>query len=260
MDELIIVKNEGYAEYEELLLKRDNVRKEAGLYEKAYIAKFGDMIVAIFEKKIECIKKKKSISYIQAKINRGESIDTDALEKYIQEQTAEYNEKLLDMIRENEEAQSGKTLTEKTIKMIKRLYHKLAKLIHPDINPITNEDERLKNLWNMVVVSYNHNNLDELEEAEILINHVLEEMQLDIMEIEIPDIDKKIARVKEEIYQIMENNPYQYKYLLENPDAVSEREKELDEEYKNYCNYEKELDEILNRLTESGAKFVWKMN
>lgn len=260
MDELIKIKNEGYAEYEELLLKRDNVRKEALLYEKAYMEKFGDMIVAIFEKKIECIKKKKSISYIQARINRGEPIDNDALEEYIEEQTREYNEKLANIIDENNEAKSRIFVSGKTLKQIKSLYHKLAKLIHPDINPLTNENERLKILWNMVVVCYNGNDLDTLEEAEVLINRALEELNLDTMEIEIPNIEEKIAKVKEEIYRIMENNPYQYKFLLENHEAVTQKEKELEEEYKKYLVYENELEEVLNNLAGSGATFVWKMN
>ena len=30
---------------------------------------------------------------------------------------------------------------------IKRIYHHLVKKIHPDINPVTNENEELKGLW-----------------------------------------------------------------------------------------------------------------
>lgn len=46
-------------EYEELLLKRDQLFRESGSYMTAYTQEFGDMITANFELKVECIKKKR---------------------------------------------------------------------------------------------------------------------------------------------------------------------------------------------------------
>ena len=48
-------------EYEELLLKRDQLFRESGSYMTAYTQEFGDMITANFELKVECIKKKKTM-------------------------------------------------------------------------------------------------------------------------------------------------------------------------------------------------------
>ena len=43
-----------------------------------------------FEMKIECIRKKKSIEFCQAFINRGESVDQDALQEYLRRELEEY--------------------------------------------------------------------------------------------------------------------------------------------------------------------------
>ena len=50
-----------YEEYAELLVRRDQLFKEAESYMTSYTAEFGDLITANFELKIECIKKKKII-------------------------------------------------------------------------------------------------------------------------------------------------------------------------------------------------------
>ena len=61
--ELINNEQERYEEYEELLVRRDQLSKDAGSYLIVYTKEFGDMITANFELKIDCIKKKKTISY-----------------------------------------------------------------------------------------------------------------------------------------------------------------------------------------------------
>ena len=61
--ELIKANTDRYEEYEQLLLKRDAYKKEAGACMTIYIAKFGELINKAFMKKIDCISKKKSIAF-----------------------------------------------------------------------------------------------------------------------------------------------------------------------------------------------------
>ena len=75
MMELIKTADSKYEEYEALLLERDQVEKEAGQIWTAYMKEFGQLIVDVFEKKVESIKRKKIIAYYQMQINRGEKID-----------------------------------------------------------------------------------------------------------------------------------------------------------------------------------------
>ena len=56
MNEIIRVKNISYDRYEELLMRRDAIRKEAFIYERAFTREFGDLILEVFRMKIECIR------------------------------------------------------------------------------------------------------------------------------------------------------------------------------------------------------------
>lgn len=260
MDEIIRVKNDGYSEYEELLLQRDNVRKEAHHWEMAYMQEFGDLITEVFEKKIICIKKKKMLAYCQTAANKGLQVEQAEMQAFIQKEMAEYNRQLKDMIAENDVAHSGHLISSSTANRIKKLYHKLAKILHPDINPKTEEIPELKKLWHMIVVSYNTNDLEELEAAEVLVMRALEEVGWESIEVEIANLPERIEKVKTEIIDIKGKNPYQYKFLLEDSDAVLEKKKSLQKEMQEYTDYEKELDSLMEQFLTSGVSFKWTMN
>lgn len=258
--DIIKVKNEGYSRYEELLLRRDGLRKEAYQWGMEYTRVFGDLITSVFEKKIDCIRKKKMISYCQAKLNHGQNIDQNELEKFLDEQMAEYNARLEAMINEKVSAQNGKRITEAQLVEIKKLYHKLAKQLHPDINPMTQEIPELNMLWMRIVISYEANDLVGLQEAEVLTNKLLAELDNGCVEIEIPDIDEKIKEIEAQIKEIIETDPYQYKFLLEDAEAVILKKESLADELKTYTEYEKQLDEILEEMMKSGVTIEWRMN
>ena len=77
-EDIIRKNNSAYAKYEELLLRRDELKKEAFQMEQAYIREFGDLILEVFRKKLECIRKKKTIEYCRTFINHGENVDLNA--------------------------------------------------------------------------------------------------------------------------------------------------------------------------------------
>jgi hypothetical protein len=260
MNDLVKIKNEGYSEYEDLLLRRDKLRKEAQIWQSQYMAEFGDLIAAIFEKKIECIKKKKTISFCLIAINKGISVNQAALQNYLKKEMREYNRQLKQMIAENEAAHNMDTVSDADLAKIKKLYRRLAKMIHPDINFKTSESAELQNLWQMIVVSYNANNLDGLKEAEILVNKVLRNIGVDSIEVEIPDIPEKMKQIEDEITRIKITIPYQYKYLLQDANAVKEKRGALAVELKKYEDYTKELDQFIDQLTKGGGHFRWQVN
>ena len=248
MDELVHVKNSSYSEYESLLLRRDKLKKEAFAYDKEYIRVFGDKILKVFEKKIACIRKKKEISFCQTVLNHGGVLDQVELEEFLEKELKEYNEQLDQMVEENSNAKKASMVSEMDLLEIKKLYRKLTKQIHPDINPKTAETPELLELWNRIVLAYDCNNLKDLKELEVLVAEAIESLGIGKIEIEIPDIYEKIAEVEAEIVNIRNTDPYLYKYLLADKNAVEEKNRELDEEYDSYNDYEKQLDELLNGI------------
>ena len=258
--EIIKVKNADYSEYEELLLTRDQLRKEARIYHGLYVRQFGGLHLALFEKQIACIKKKKLIGYYQMAVNRGGVIDQAEIDALLAKEMREYQEKLHNMAEENDAAKKITEISSVKLLKIKRIYRRLAKQLHPDINPMTAEIPELMELWNAVVTAYHCNQAEDMEEAELLVNEALKRIGMGYREIEIPDLPGKIEALKEEIRTIRGTDPYQYKYLLDDPEAVKERRRDLEMQTENYADYEKELDSVIDELLKSGVKIIWNMN
>ena len=76
---IIKIKNKDYALYEELLLQRDYLRKEAHHFYLLYVETFGDLTTALFKTQIACIKNKKLINHYQRLINCGQAINCESI-------------------------------------------------------------------------------------------------------------------------------------------------------------------------------------
>lgn len=258
MADVIKRHNTSYARYEELINRRDELKKEAFQYHAEYVKVFGDLILELFRKKIECIRKKKTIEYCQAALNHGNSVDQTQLQAYLEKEMADFQAQLQDMVKEHEAALMSTTVTEKDMLEIKRIYHRLVKKIHPDINPaVTNSDE-LMDLWHRVTMAYSCNSLKDLQELEVLVMQALESVDLD--DLDIPDIEEKISDLEKEIMEIMETDPYQYKFLLDDSKAVEAKKEDLKTELKTYEDYSKQLDEVLESILGSGVRITWQMS
>ncbi len=260
MKEIVKVQKASYAKYEELLLQKSALEKEALIWEQNYVRVFGELIIEIFNEKIECIKKKRAISFCQAAINRGHAVTEEKIEKCVEEESRRYQKTLDSMIEEHKATKAAGCVTELELLTIKKIYHKLVKLIHPDLNPNFADNEELQELWSQIVVAYNGNDLKSLQELENLVAKALEQSGQNVEKIEILDIEKKIADVEEEIKTIKETDPYQYQFLLLDPNAVAEKKKQLEEELRQYKEHANQLDQILKGMLEDGVPIIWETN
>ena len=241
-----------YKNYEELLIKRDQLYKEAGGIQILYTKEFGDLITKVFEEKIECIKKKKAIEYCQAIINKGGFIDKDDLASYLDKNMALYNRQLKDLIDENNSAKKSKQSSIADVERAKKIYRRIAKKIHPDIHPDLAGNSKLIDLWAEVQIAYGLNNAVKLSELEIMINKVISDLGIDIDMVDIPDIEDKISAVESEINGILTTEPYTYEDLLSDKEAIAKKKAELEEELKKHKEYNKELENHLNELVSFG--------
>lgn len=231
--------------FKNLILKRDQFRKEETKAYLEYVRTFGELIEQKFSLQIECIKNKKIIAICQAKKNRGEEeIYIPLIEQDIDKELEEYYQEL-QTIREISQ-EEGEAISEYEYLLIKRKYKRIAMRIHPDLHSDYAGDTELMDIWEKVKVAYKCNNLVALEEAEILVADYLKNHG-EKLEVDIQNVDKKIEKLEREIEMITSNDPYRYKFILEDENAIDRKKEELEMEIEEYQEY---LTELVDKLNE----------
>lgn len=261
MDDILRIREDSYELYEELLLQRDNLEREAASIRICYLREFGDLITTSFKLKVECIKKKKIIAYCQQAINKGLQIDMQAINEAISKEMDLYYAELVQLINEYDEAKEAEVVSSSRTNRAKKIYRRIAKRIHPDTFPLTMKNEGLQDLWGRTVAAYHALDPDELADIEVLINKYLKDIGEMYLVMFIPDIEDRIAKLEREIIEITTTEPYVYSELLDDEVGVEEKKCELTEEIQGYERYVDELSDVLrNLLAEGGASITWEMN
>lgn len=248
MQEIIKVKSAAHKRYEELLNKKEALMKQAQEYRIQYEQIFDALHKEVYETRIDCVRKRKVLSYCKSIAGQGKTIIKANLDAFVDKAMQGYHDTLEYLSDDGSDQQEDIKIvnSEEKQKQIKATYHQLARLIHPDMNSSLKDDEIIQDLWNRTCIAHNCSNLEELEELSVLINNYLESINHKHIEIEIPDINEKIFNLNRQIYTITHTNPYQYKYVLENEDNINRRKEELMKELNDYKLYSKELDDEIS--------------
>ena len=257
------IKAEGrtlYEEYESLVMKKEQLLKNAGSRRTVYLQYFGDLMAEILETKIECIRLKKTIAYCTKCINLGQTIDTKAMQEEIEGEMQAYYVELKSMLEEKEGAKTAKNADDYEVRMTKQIFRRIAKRLHPDINAKTYENAVLLELWNQVMDAYNEFDVEKLEELEVVLNHVMTELGEDGFAVNIDNIEDKIKKLEKKIQEIITTVPYTYGEILADPKAIELKKQELKKELEEYHIYQLNLEETLEKLTgEGGGRFIWQI-
>lgn len=253
MDELIVRDDGKYKKYEALLLRRDQLNKEAGSIEVSYVKEFGELLIRDFELKVECIKKRKMIAYCLAAVNHGEAIDVAGMNAQIEREMALYNLELKRMAEQKSEADKSKITPSYKVEKAKRIYRRIAKMIHPDINPAAAGDEQIRELWERVVIAYHCNDDIELDNLEILVRRALRANGEVASGVSVDDIDERIARLEEEINSIITSEPYVWAELLASAEAVANKKEEIRAGIAESIKYSEDLSMILQDIIAGGG-------
>lgn len=247
-------------EYEELLLKREQLYKTAKSREIVYLQEFGELTKDVFQAKIECISLKKTITFCQKAINMGEKIDLNAISETIEQEMTLYRVELEEMAEANQNAKEAVTSDQYAVERSKRIYRRLMKILHPDINAKTEKSVDLMGLWMNIMFAYRANDYEKLEELEVLANATLQRLGEDGFEPKVSKIEQKIVKVREQIEEIITTKPYTYGELLNDSEAMEAKKAELLKELDEYKEYGKQLNETLNDLLEQGGvSITWQM-
>ena len=134
-------------------------------------------------------------------------------------------------------------------------------MLHPDINKKTMECEKLRELWERIVVAYHMNDDDELEDLEVLVGRTMEDLGEEGFEVSFSDIEDRILRVERQINDILTTQPYTYNELLCSEEMKAAKHKELDDERDEYQKYLVTLTATLDQMIGNGGVSIrWTMN
>lgn len=227
--------------YRTLLLKRDALRKEGEHLQIDYIRTFGELLEERYSLFIECIKYKKILSFCLARKNNGLPIYRAELDSYV-ESTMDVYYAELQALSETRKAERH-TLSEIEVFRIKKLYRKLAMMLHPDLHPAFRGDFDAYDLWHKIKRAYECNDYEALKETEVLAAALLAKKEGAERKIEVPNVEEKITSLRLELAQIVREDPYLYKFLLQDEEAVENKRAELKKDIEDYKNYLEELKE-----------------
>ena len=153
------------------------------------------------------------------------------------------------MVSEFNSAKSDTSVSALEVKEIKAIYRKIARQLHPDMSPVTQEHPELGELWEQASIAYKCNDLKTLHEIDFLVQQALSQLGVSDAAIVVPDIAEKIAELEEEIHRIITTEPYSYKLVLDDPDEITDRKKAYETELTQYKEYETQLRQQLDILT-----------
>lgn len=215
-----------YLEYDEL---RFVICKNI---ETAYILALGSFEYKAYESECEALRLKRKLELIQAKRNRQEKVDLKFIENLLDKEFAEYLKKLNLQIEKMNEAlyrDKCERLTESDAKELKRLYRKVVKCLHPDLNPDTTPAQR--ELFENAVKAYENGDLRALQIiAEMVTENKIPEKSKDAL-LELNDekvrLQKLIETIREDISYVKTQYPYCVKYIVEDAEEIEKRKTEL---------------------------------
>ena len=235
--------------YEDLILERDELLCVCDNLEIEYQKLFGNEVIDIFKEEMECVKLKKMIAYVQKKKNNGEEIKPVELNLELEKEMLIYNTKLEKMMFNLESSKEAKYVSPYETQEVKKIYRKIAKVIHPDCCDMESFGEDINKLWNQVYNAYRNNNLKTIREASILINKKLKSIdQIMLIKVFVSDIDDLIEGITNEIMDIRVNVPYTYKDWIYDDAKVKEKHPENKKQLEEYKEYKKELESIIEDM------------
>ena len=181
--------------------------------EAEYQIRIGSLMFHKFCLQTEINKAKRTIEIIQSSLNRGESADRQSIEKTLEVEFSDWEERLkehLAMIEKAREIEKSRLSVEESEK-ITRLYRQLVRKLHPDINEETYLQN--KSLWDQVQSLYQRSDLKGLESV-WKIAQGLEELDseapstMELMREREGRLKESIKEVRESIAEICSVHPY----------------------------------------------------
>ncbi|WP_281522031.1 J domain-containing protein [Dubosiella newyorkensis] len=240
-----------YKRYVRLLLEKEKIVKTNFQVQQRFIELFGDLRLEMLKVEIEIAKIKKEMEYLVRKKNRNESYDLEEMDDFVNQALEGMKAQYERMKEEQAQLKNKKMLSQEEVKEVKRLYRRLAKLVHPDLNPHQTKEQ--KELWHQLQEAYRNNDLVWLRELNVLIVFKTKGHE----EVEIEDLEDKIEAVREEIALLKEEDLYQMRELVIDEEWIEAYKEQYERERSDFEVYLRSLQKEKEKLIGS---FVCRLN
>ena len=222
------------AELSMLLLERDELQFViCKNIETEYMLKLGSIEYKAYEAQCAALRLKRKIELIQAKKNRQEKVIISAIEETLDTEFAEYQKQLNEQIDKMNDAlkrSKAEVLSDEDNKKLKKLYRKIVKALHPDINPDVSETQ--VDLFDNAVQAYKNGDLGTLRIiGEMVGNSPLPEQHKDALtqlNEEKERLQNLLKAIRDSIEQIKSEYPYTMKEIIEDDEQTEQKKKELE--------------------------------
>lgn len=217
-----------------LLLERDELQFViCKNIETEYMLKLGSIEYKAYEAQCAALRLKRKIELIQAKKNRQEKVIVSAIEETLDSEFAEYQKQLNEQIDKMNDAlkrSKAEVLSDEDNKKLKKLYRKIVKALHPDINPDVSQAQ--VQLFDNAVQAYKNGDLNTLKIiGEMVGNSPLPEQHknaLTQLNEEKERLQHLLKAIRDSIEQIKSEYPYTMKEIIEDEEQTEQKKKELE--------------------------------
>lgn len=217
-----------------LLLERDELQFViCKNIETEYMLKLGSIEYKAYEAQCAALRLKRKIELIQAKKNRQEKVIISAIEETLDTEFAEYQKQLNEQIDKMNDAlkrSKAEVLSDEDNKKLKKLYRKIVKELHPDINPDVSQAQ--VQLFDNAVSAYKNGDLNTLRIiGEMVGNNPLSEQHKDAMTQLVEERERLqglLKSIRESIDNIKSEYPYTMKDILEDTEKTEQKKQELE--------------------------------
>lgn len=217
-----------------LLLERDELQFViCKNIETEYMLKLGSIEYKAYKAQCAALRLKRKIELIQAKKNRQEKVIISAIEETLDSEFAEYQKQLNEQIDKMNDAlkrSKAEVLSDEDNKKLKKLYRKIVKALHPDINPDVSEAQ--VQLFDNAVSAYKNGDLNTLKIiGEMVGNSPLPEQHKDALtqlNEEKERLQNLLKVIRDSIEQIKSKFPYTMKEIIEDEEQTEQKKKELE--------------------------------
>ena len=191
-----------------------------------YMTKIGDLDYSLYQKECEYRRLKRRLELMRAALARRETISEEQLEKTLDKEYASYQAKLQEKQEQMQEALyriSCPALKPEDAEDLRKLYRKLVRRLHPDVNPDGTEND-LK-LFQQAVEAYRNGDLSAMRILSVLADTGGKASQNDspaVLEAERERLNACLETVRAKAEKVRNSFPYVLRDMLEDPAGIEE--------------------------------------